>query len=560
MERKNNVLPPGTDQPMGNNQTAQNSNYNLISTANSSQSSQESGMNYKSLYNFLPFDKNNRASMYANTSSASPHGTIRNSALPQTPIEEVEEPDPIDPRQQTILAVGNNMLEVQATNENLNNASNTLNERSVEKALDDIQNKEKADEDEKVDEEEKENEEEKVDEEKVDEEKEEKKTSRKNSPASMIENNFKSNSSSPITKTIESIKDESFNSQTTASQLENQITEYDLMGKSQPSIPDDSSSQRPLASGPGDLRRQSSTPGIGSGSSHPNIQGLGDARRSFQPSNSNFPQRNDSVMNDQVSRSSTVRTRSSSNSNSTSIGIQLDARGRVKQDDMAEAFFDRSPPQNMHYQQQQQQMHPSGSPYNTVPSNTIPYGRGIPTTHIPTQNQLAMNSSQDPRVSSPGSSTSVGRNNSRLRGQFPQQIYQNQGFYYDPRQQPPQAYNNDPRQPPPQAYNNDPRQPPPQAYNNDPRQPPPQSYNNMFTTQRPNGAGVQRMDDGRQVLFLVKALYDYKTTQAEEIPFLANDVIAVLGTNPDGWWEGELLDDSRKKRGLFPSNYIQILE
>ncbi|KAF0542825.1 hypothetical protein F8M41_004296 [Gigaspora margarita] len=82
----------------------------------------------------------------------------------------------------------------------------------------------------------------------------------------------------------------------------------------------------------------------------------------------------------------------------------------------------------------------------------------------------------------------------------------------------------------------------------------------MFTTQRPNGTGVQRMDDGRQVLFLVKALYDYKTTSAEEIPFLTNDVIAVLGTNPDGWWEGELLDDTRKKRGLFPSNYIQILE
>src|SRR5260363_118046 len=75
MERKNNLLPPGTDQPMGNSQTAQNSDNNLISTANSSQSSQESGMNYKSLYNFLPFQKNNRAFMYANTSSASPHGT-----------------------------------------------------------------------------------------------------------------------------------------------------------------------------------------------------------------------------------------------------------------------------------------------------------------------------------------------------------------------------------------------------------------------------------------------------------------------------------------------------
>ncbi|CAG8709609.1 5276_t:CDS:2, partial [Dentiscutata heterogama] len=146
IERKNNVLPPGTDQPMGNSQPVQNSNYNLISTANSSQPPQESGMNYKSLYNFLPFEKSNRASLYANTSSASPHGTIKNSALPRTPIEEVEEPDPIDPRQQTILAVGSNLLEVQAINENSNNVSNILNERSVEKALNDIQNKEKVDE------------------------------------------------------------------------------------------------------------------------------------------------------------------------------------------------------------------------------------------------------------------------------------------------------------------------------------------------------------------------------------------------------------------------------
>ncbi|CAG8567778.1 18517_t:CDS:2, partial [Racocetra persica] len=40
----------------------------------------------------------------SNTSSASPHGTIKDSALPQTSIKEVDEPDPIDPGQQTILA------------------------------------------------------------------------------------------------------------------------------------------------------------------------------------------------------------------------------------------------------------------------------------------------------------------------------------------------------------------------------------------------------------------------------------------------------------------------
>ncbi|CAG8606665.1 9641_t:CDS:2, partial [Dentiscutata heterogama] len=374
-------------------------------------------------------------------------------------------------------------------------------------------------------------------EEKMDEEREE-----------MLENNFKPNSSSPITKTIESqppIPDDSSSiplqattqSPEAGSPLFTNSQRQEIHAHRQESmralegISSSRNSPKPLTSGPGDLRRQSSTPGIGSGSSQPNIQGPGDARRFFQSPNPNTPQRNDSymsehasrsstvpprknsLMNDHVSRSSTLRTASSSNSNN-SIGIQLDARGRVKQDDMAEAYYDnRIPPQNMHYQQQ---MHP-----------------GMPTTHMPTQNQLAMNnSSQDPRVSSsPGSSNNVARNSStRMRAQYPQQMYPNSGFY-----------NNIP------SY--DPRQPPPQAYNN-----------STFAAQRPNGAGIQRMDDGRQVLCLVKALYDYKATSEEEISFLASDVIAVLGTNPDGWWEGELLDDSRKKRGLFPSNYIQFLE
>ncbi|CAG8819441.1 14463_t:CDS:2, partial [Racocetra persica] len=276
------VLPPSTDKPIGSPQSTKNANYNLISTTNSSQSSQGTGMNYKSLYNFLPFEKSDRASMYANTSSASPHGTIKDSALPQTPIEEVEEPDPIDPGQQTILAV---------------------------------------------------------------------------------ENDIKSNFSFPITKTSESVKDESFISPTTVSQLNNQKSEYDSMEKSRPSIPDDqpidSSSQvpetssspltnvqhqeiqeiqahrqsslraleggssqdfqRPFSSGPGDLRRQTSTPVIGSGSSQQNIQGPGDVRKhpitqsprlQHIAQQSNY-QHNESPIDD-LARSSTIRTASSS--------------------------------------------------------------------------------------------------------------------------------------------------------------------------------------------------------------------------------------------------------
>ncbi|CAG8626093.1 6836_t:CDS:2, partial [Scutellospora calospora] len=281
--------------------------------------------------------------------------------------------------------------------------------------------------------------------------------------------------------------------------------------------------QRPLTSGPGDLRRQSSTPIIGSGSSQPIIQGPGDARRHSVKqsprhrsplSNNNISQFNDSPMDD-FSRSNTVRTTSSSASNS--IGIQLDARGRVKQDDMAEAFFENS----RYASPNQQQIRPVGPPYNnTISSNAFSYGRGIPATHMPAQNSPVMNN----RLPSSGTSATIVNNNPQLRTQYPQQqVYSNTGFYNVPY---------DPRRPPPQQQ---------------------QPYNVYMGHQRPsNGLSVQRMDDGRQVLFLVKALYDYKTTSVEEISFLASDVIAVLGTNPDGWWEGELLDDSRKKRGLFP--------
>ncbi|KIM31487.1 hypothetical protein M408DRAFT_65060 [Serendipita vermifera MAFF 305830] len=57
---------------------------------------------------------------------------------------------------------------------------------------------------------------------------------------------------------------------------------------------------------------------------------------------------------------------------------------------------------------------------------------------------------------------------------------------------------------------------------------------------------------------LVKALYDYTATIEEEFDFQAGDVIAVLATPDDGWWQGILLDDSRRQPGrtVFPSNFV----
>ena len=57
--------------------------------------------------------------------------------------------------------------------------------------------------------------------------------------------------------------------------------------------------------------------------------------------------------------------------------------------------------------------------------------------------------------------------------------------------------------------------------------------------------------------FVVKALYDYQKTTLEEISLTAGDVIAVLNTYSNGWWEGEILNT--RIRGFFPSNYVEIL-
>ncbi|KAF8963636.1 hypothetical protein BDZ97DRAFT_1919633 [Flammula alnicola] len=68
----------------------------------------------------------------------------------------------------------------------------------------------------------------------------------------------------------------------------------------------------------------------------------------------------------------------------------------------------------------------------------------------------------------------------------------------------------------------------------------------------------QATDDGNNVLFYVKALYDYTATIEEEFDFQAGDIIAVTATPEDGWWSGELLDENRRQKGrnVFPSNFV----
>ncbi|KAI0031970.1 hypothetical protein K488DRAFT_50908 [Vararia minispora EC-137] len=70
----------------------------------------------------------------------------------------------------------------------------------------------------------------------------------------------------------------------------------------------------------------------------------------------------------------------------------------------------------------------------------------------------------------------------------------------------------------------------------------------------------QYTEDGRGVLFYVKALYDYNATIPEEFDFQQGDIIAVTATPEDGWWSGELLDEARRVPGrhIFPSNFVHL--
>ncbi|KIK61069.1 hypothetical protein GYMLUDRAFT_588304 [Collybiopsis luxurians FD-317 M1] len=67
--------------------------------------------------------------------------------------------------------------------------------------------------------------------------------------------------------------------------------------------------------------------------------------------------------------------------------------------------------------------------------------------------------------------------------------------------------------------------------------------------------------DGADILFYMRALYDYQATTDEEFNFQVGDIIAVTATPEDGWWSGVLLDENRRQPGrhVFPSGLAHLL-
>ncbi|WFD41870.1 formin-binding protein [Malassezia psittaci] len=90
---------------------------------------------------------------------------------------------------------------------------------------------------------------------------------------------------------------------------------------------------------------------------------------------------------------------------------------------------------------------------------------------------------------------------------------------------------------------------------------PPAGSNAPPAAPAPRPPTGQYSEAGEPILFYVKALYDYAATMPEEFSFTAGDIIAVTHTEPDGWWQGELLDEARRVPGAntFPSNFVVLL-
>ncbi|XP_075039111.1 GRB2-related adapter protein 2 [Mixophyes fleayi] len=55
---------------------------------------------------------------------------------------------------------------------------------------------------------------------------------------------------------------------------------------------------------------------------------------------------------------------------------------------------------------------------------------------------------------------------------------------------------------------------------------------------------------------LVKALYDFRALEPDELSFHTSDIIEVMDSSNDSWWLGRL----GEKTGLFPTNYVMSID
>ena len=53
-----------------------------------------------------------------------------------------------------------------------------------------------------------------------------------------------------------------------------------------------------------------------------------------------------------------------------------------------------------------------------------------------------------------------------------------------------------------------------------------------------------------------KVLFEYDAEQEDELTLAVGDIVTNIEQLDEGWWEGEL----HGKRGLFPENFVEIIE
>ncbi|KAI8066801.1 hypothetical protein BC940DRAFT_347285 [Gongronella butleri] len=67
----------------------------------------------------------------------------------------------------------------------------------------------------------------------------------------------------------------------------------------------------------------------------------------------------------------------------------------------------------------------------------------------------------------------------------------------------------------------------------------------------------QCLPDGTEYHHKARALWAYDAVIDSELTFQANDVLAIIEKQKDGWWKAEIMDNQRRARGLVPGNYMQ---
>ncbi|KAF7294095.1 hypothetical protein MKEN_01456100 [Mycena kentingensis (nom. inval.)] len=274
------------------------------------------------------------------------------------------------------------------------------------------------------------------------------------------------------------------------------------------------------------------------------------------------------------------------------VGIALDSSGRVMHDEMAQRYQAQqaqSPPQQQHRQSMvmQQQV----APYNpNGPQRRTSYmggpGPGLGSASVPPPPLQAGPPAPYQQQQHPGY---------QQQRASPQPSYSPQPYQHHQQVSPPQSQGFQPsysggssgslnghgsqrmstgpgwNQPPPQQQQlvrvGQPQQQQSQqlvragAPQQQQLQHPPHMQHQQRRSPSPAPQGVhQKTSDGKWILFYVKALFPYTATIQEEFDFQEGDIIAVTETPEDGWWSGELLDDSRRVPGkhVFPSNFVEL--